>query len=127
MDMDMDDNNTEKSDQLEINVGEDAELMADVKLPDLRTVISRSNSQSDASDGYEIKPLKRKKSKDKKEKKSRKSKDSKKSHREDTHVRRVSYLGSPERDPSPKRKKSKDKDSKKSKKQKKEKRRKVDV
>ena len=57
----MDDNNTEKSDQLEINVGEDAELMADVKLPDLRTVISRSNSQSDASDGYEIKPLKRKK------------------------------------------------------------------
>lgn len=48
-----------KSDELEIHTKEDTDLLGhDSKLPDLRTVISRSSSLSDVSDNYQIKPKK---------------------------------------------------------------------
>merc|ERR1712130_685135 len=61
MDMEMEDELefSTKSDELEIHTKDDSDLLGnESKLPDLRTVISRSSSLSDVSDNYQIKPKK---------------------------------------------------------------------
>lgn len=131
MDMEMEDELefSNKSDELEIHTKEDKDLLGDSKLPDLRTVISRSSSLSDASDNYVIKPMKKITSKSKDD---RKSKKKKKEPISDKHVRHISYEHRSHRDRSTskerrrgveKKKKSRDKkDDRKTKKSKKSKR-----
>jgi len=106
MDMEMEEL---KNDELEIDIGEDPAI----GLPDLRTVISRPSSISDAeSDDYQIRP-KFKKSKDTKKKK-------RKDSLNDKHSRVVSYDRHRTRDDTPERrvKSKKEKKDKKSKKKK---------
>jgi len=113
-DRENEDMDVEMDDALEVNVKPDADL-----LPDLRTVISRPSSVSDAdTDDYNVKPNKmmKKAAKDAKKKKRRDS-------LQDKHSRVVSYAGSRSSPDSGKRVKSKkEKKEKKSKKSKKSRR-----